>query len=136
METKELRIGNLVIDYENGNVIQITTGKQIDRPELMGLIPLTEEWLLKFGFTNGDGVRAKGLYWIKIIGNLEISISPVNGIVFLSQTNSSDDVKLNRRITFVHLLQNLYFDLTGEELNASTITHPLKDHKPKPPKEY
>jgi len=66
-------------------------------------IPLTEEWLKRFGF------RRVNSTWHKL-GNLCINIS--------------HDVEwggnwMGIRLKYVHQLQNLYFALTGEEL------HPL-----------
>lgn len=64
-------------------------------------IPLTEDWLLKFGFEDVP----TGNYWnqklcIHIYSN-EFYILQEQGRVF---------------IQYVHQLQNLYFALTGEEL--------------------
>ena len=63
-------------------------------------IPLTEEWLLKFGFDSmfsGAGYHKNGVE----IGNNH------NGFYILATSY---------QIEFIHQLQNLYFALTGEEL--------------------
>jgi len=70
-------------------------------------IPLTEEWLLKFGFENlsltpkFDGSKCNfTFYW------------EVDEIVL---RENYEDIFITR-ISYVHQLQNLYFALTGEEL--------------------
>ena len=69
-------------------------------------IPLTEKWLLKFGLTktNGGNFSCED---ICVYDNLEnINISLENG-----------DIGVELRCPkYVHQLQNLYFALTGEEL--------------------
>ena len=54
MEAKELRIGNYVsvnnINEQRLFVYEIKSGIDIDNSFLYFEIPLTEEWLLKFGF--------------------------------------------------------------------------------------
>ena len=70
-------------------------------------IPLTEEWLLKFGFEYSDLNGDSGLWKIppfQIYGKY-------NQFIY--------DYKLD--VNYVHQLQNLYFALTGEELTIKTI---------------
>lgn len=70
-------------------------------------IPLTEEWLLKFGFENFlggysiDGFR----YWPS---DKEFTIYEDEWM------NAPDSCRVH--VEFVHQLQNIYFALTGEEL--------------------
>tara|TARA_R110000868_G_scaffold256359_2_gene513078 strand:+ start:510 stop:872 length:363 start_codon:yes stop_codon:yes gene_type:complete len=117
MTVKELRLGNWVnfkFSDSNSNVmichndlknfernIRIGEFNNIYKP-----IPLTEEWLLRFGFRDlGYGEWEKGdiildnEYTDKGIWNIRETVSHL-----------SIDVK------YVHQLQNLYFALTGEEL--------------------
>jgi hypothetical protein len=71
-------------------------------------IPLTVEWLLKFGFKN----NSMNTYNILLQGflleyNLQHNVvDAVNKVHF----------NLNIPVKYVHQLQNLYFALTGEEL--------------------
>jgi len=75
-------------------------------------IPLTEEWLLKFGFTKeANGWHKKdicndfsALYWERLAG-LDLSVNKRS--MHLSN------------IEYVHQLQNLYFALTGQELQLT-----------------
>lgn len=67
-------------------------------------IPLTEEWLVKFGF------ERSGLYNLRN----DVYIYDEYGL-----TNTGFEYRYNYSsitIKYVHQLQNLYFALTGEEL--------------------
>jgi hypothetical protein len=114
MKPNELRIGNLV-EYKNQYIkvsgigpfgIQ-SEGKEyliiakFSTPDIQP-IPLTEEWLLNFGFEKFKG------------DNLDC---------FLNDFETSCNLKLLfwkgtqiQNINYVHQLQNLYFALAGEEL--------------------
>ena len=105
MKTKELRIGNWVETFEG--VIQIQNGWEIDEGNECQPIPLTEEWLLKFGFEYSDLNGDSGLWKIppfQIYGKY-------NQFIY--------EYALD--VNYVHQLQNLYFSLTGEELTIKTI---------------
>ena len=121
MKSTELRIGNLVngvltnkpytIDswalreMENGNYQNsYDTETKVFVP-----IPLTEEWLLNFGFE-------------KVSFNNDFRIDILNdwGLIYDSDIKKiCIDTGLNSKyleIQYVHQLQNLYFALCGEEL--------------------
>lgn len=128
IEPNELRIGNLVRKPKYGSVYKIVMflgigHLQLDSPyfkyqtdsfhdcsidEIEG-IPLTEEWLLKFRFNKKtvDGVHNDIFEWFKIQsekGGFEYG--------FENYQLSIPNVRLH----YVHQLQNLYFALTGKEL--------------------
>jgi hypothetical protein len=121
MKASELRLGNWVEQPNDGvtrvtavlNDLQIKTETgYVDkycRP-----IPLTEEWLLKFGFKDLP-VNYMGFYEFKI-GTFSI-IREQDEYCFPYETYSGDNIDLE--IKHVHQLQNLYFALTGEELELS-----------------
>ena len=124
---RELRIGNLVWDDYSGEMIisQITHStesvnfrKTWQLPDGWALckdikpIPLTEEWLLKFGFTYRIDTGFNGWYSTPILGE-SIRIYKIEQGWF--KYHSSLTV-----IKYVHKLQNLYFALTGEELIIKT----------------
>ena len=134
MEAKELRIGNYV--YSNKFVIKsygvdgfINILKNIDN---FTPIPLTEEWLLKFGFENwGLGTLYNNEYecYVRYVlhndldgtSNFEVHYikSTYGGEEHLQYVISCDeDDRLNwgTDLENVHQLQNLYFALTNEEL--------------------
>ena len=113
MKANELRIGNWVSQY--GLEFKITL-KDFTKPDLLP-IPLTEEWLLKFGFKKHHQsfydetlcVREVEYLWFYNIYPLENSIIP---LVNMSAQATGHYIK------YVHQFQNLYFALTGEELKT------------------
>ena len=127
MESKDLRIGN-IIEYDN-NGTSITVKGLSNRNvyynsdcysdyKSMNGIPLTEEWLLKFGF-----VKQIGFY--KFIGgkfknSLEVAHNDLDKwYCYYRNFNKGevdDFVLLRNDLKHVHQLQNLYFALTGQEL--------------------
>lgn len=74
-------------------------------------IPLTEEWLLKFGFEKG----VDNVYFIKT-KHFYLKIFQSIGHALCSVDKYSKAIKINDDIKYVHQLQNLYFALTGKEL--------------------
>ena len=68
-------------------------------------IPITEEWLLKFGFE-------KNLYWRK--DWLQIQQSENEFSIYISDDYMGQEY--GEPFKYVHQLQNLYFALTGAEL--------------------
>jgi hypothetical protein len=117
MKPAELRIGNLV-EY-NRNVVECVDVMcdGINTKYIEGInigfiqpIPLTEEWLVKFGFEeekDNDGVfgfKLKNFWYI-------------NEYQFrLSNFIDTESMVIDNKIHHIHQLQNLYFALTGEEL--------------------
>ena len=112
MKAEELRIGNYLLetkqvdydepenDYYPDRVIRV--GKHLFQFEDEDIkpIPLTEEWLVKFGFEKNES------RWIF----KEIEITSWFTFRF-----SKEPLKV-QEIDYVHQLQNLYFALTNEEL--------------------
>jgi hypothetical protein len=132
MKAQELRIGNLV-NHTTGQckVVgfygEIFRAENINKIELksnvfnLQPIPLTEEWLLKFGFEklnttmSGCFVFQKGLWRVAIKVNIEETYEWV-----LWHERISPPTWCLSRFEYVHQLQNLYFALTGEELILNT----------------
>ena len=118
MKATELRIGNSVLLDTGSTLPSIHDIKPLDIAQLSdGMpkgcivepIPLTEEWLLKFGF---EGDKSK----IWFTNNL-ISINPSKGYIHLEHSDDSDQwITLDICCEHVHQLQNLYFALTSTEL--------------------
>lgn len=106
MKASEFRLGNFIL--KNGQVLKVNIARL---KEIMedGLnkkeyepIPLTEEWLLKFGFYHYSGaIYSKNHYYLVLEG-----FNFMYGQTVLT------------KIKYVHQLQNLYFALTGEELQV------------------
>ena len=105
MKATELRIGNLFYkDYPTGKEIETVNEISNFFINSVGIssikpIPLTKDWLLKFGF---DGCKSP---------NKDIQVGLVDDEMSLAWR-----VFILKKIQYVHQLQNLYFALTGEEL--------------------
>lgn len=124
MKEKELRIGNYVYFQDALLKFDFESGWNFD---YIKPIPLTEQWLLKFGFKAWDNK--------KTIYTIERDIDEYNNTCFRfwfkqdelifdyiqNETHPTesvfDDKNIIRlKIQHVHQLQNLYFALTNEEL--------------------
>lgn len=136
----ELRLNNFVtasssLHFEEDDYIKLVTINQFegcyytsidDNEEIESLgglgwvpshliysIPLTEEWLLKFGF------KAESIY-----SNFKLEDFEISSTVRIIATNErscfylAGDIPQSMiiRLEYVHQLQNLYFSITGEEL--------------------
>lgn len=116
MKASELRIGNWIDGNASGEYFKITA-KQIldfyDDPldDYYQPVPLTEEWLVKFGINNVSVTRIK--CYQTILGYYNITIEDN---IFKFWISDCDDCRFALDIKYVHQLQNLYFALTGEEL--------------------
>lgn len=136
MKSNELRIGNiLTVGRYDVKVIEIhPLGVQVcDLEETQDTwepyvdrikpIPLTEEFLLKFGFENIDKGDNDFITYTDSEHNyyLQIDVRRKDG-KYLILDNSFDDLRAFSMvdIEYVHQLQNLYFALTGEELTLKT----------------
>lgn len=78
-------------------------------------IPLTEEWLEKFGFKEYKdfGYKTNQFDLIPLQG---FSYNLASKKVRIMQTGNSNSHWLKNEVQYVHTLQNLYFALTAEEL--------------------
>jgi hypothetical protein len=102
MKANELRIGNYI--HHLGRVMEVKKTYYVSLIlDFCEPIPLTEEWLLKFGFE-------KSSYYYEIKG-IAISLGE-DGRTIL---NGCGEVNA-KHCVYVHQLQNLYFALTGKEL--------------------
>jgi hypothetical protein len=111
MEAKDLMIGNWVnFNLDNGNfIVSEIDGYDTYSKTINGLclgdikpIPLTEEWLLKFGFDNS---LVKDIFLA-----LDCNVIYDEGKYYFRRRGFQMVIK------HVHQLQNLYKVLTGEEL--------------------
>ena len=128
MDVKALRIGNLIkyTDYPNlkdnllGKVICVT-GDDISfmsdcNVAYLEPIKLTEDLLIKLSF-NKNGRVIKTYVMIGDEINFNILVNLENEFYFYP----SIAIKWSVRLEYVHQLQNLYFALTGEELDVTNI---------------
>lgn len=125
MNSNELRIGNLVHGPRQNAVypiveisklsahIQFDDGDEWFGCDQLHSIPITEEWLLRFGFKREDEFSCILLSINSILRFQENA----HGQVALTDNRSIE--QLNIRCESIHQLQNLYFALTGTELKCA-----------------
>jgi hypothetical protein len=136
MKAQDLRIGNYIevglnIKFEsvysiieeisnNSNVVLIKDANilRVMPLDVINPIPLTEEWLLKFGFEKNEiPTSLKDFYIINyqlenfVVYLLESSFE----IELINKSGEQFNLFINKKKQ-VHILQNLYFALTGKEL--------------------
>lgn len=115
IKKEELRIGNWIFieDLE----VKVECLPKHYNYEVVNSIKLTDEWLIKFKFKKqDDGFLYKNL---KIMGTrLEINMN--KKLICLTHNGITMDVVHLPYIKHVHQLQNLYFALTGGELDLSS----------------
>jgi len=111
MKANELRIGNYIstdkgiLQKVNFNTFEYLANDKFAPHDAIDPIPITEEWLLKFGF---DKAVNKPIY-IRWAGRFKIKYYlAINSLAIIG--SSSLELK------YVHQLQNLYYALTGTEL--------------------
>ena len=86
-------------------------------PEEIYPIPLSEEWMLKFGFekeeVDAPAIATWNEWWLD---GFEISSRGTEG----GSENQFYYGVVTREVKYVHQLQNIYFALTGEELTLKS----------------
>lgn len=123
IQANELRCGNLldylIVDkfderkewYENATIDHEDIRLCQESPEyfnkLSKPIPLTEEWLLKFGF---ERMPTNSKYDYRL-DNFHLNVDPD-----LENGYWVEGLGLMRSFQYVNQLQNLYFAINGEEL--------------------
>ena len=123
MKANELRLNNYIL--EDGQVVLLSTNYDlfkclvnVNRGIGFEPIPLTEEWLLKFGFKQ-QGNRKM---WIKdrlcvvYESYFDLSNKPIPAAFYIGFKDLGNVVfHTTLKVDYVHTLQNAFF-LTGEEL--------------------
>ena len=126
MNANELRIGNYIERHNKvtgvKDVVQVGGGTPLLAFEWMTTlkfnpIPLTEEWLLKFGFEFRNNNKQYG-WFLKVSKNRVLAWchSKEIGLEFDTEDYDYNNTLFDFHCQYVHQLQNLYFALTGEEL--------------------
>ena len=126
MKSSDLRIGNRVFckgelilvtmigisgiqSSENGRVLNA----KFNTPDLEP-IPLTEEWLIKFGFDKQrDGSHQRNDFSIFLDKRFRTNLYLQD-----NERNSFKWFGYECKVVHVHQLQNLFYALTGEELKT------------------
>lgn len=132
LTARELRISNLI--YKFGEVIPVSLQTLESIVLDWGVyepIPLSESWLKKFGFEEGNHNWWKITY--EAFGDTKdefdrmclqhtVEISVNSSSHYASIQNINDDEQgatVNYKIEYVHQLQNLFYALTGKELQIT-----------------
>lgn len=129
MKAKELRLGNLldnkgvtvhVMEIKSDGIEcgyfsdSIGFYRRFNQSTCPNPIPLTEEWLERFSFNTESGE-----YWTIDQGEDLLSIEIERHRALIGRVYEWEAVA--KKIEYVHQLQNLYFALTGEELELKEI---------------
>lgn len=134
MEIEYLRIGNYIYEPVNGQnddtkpfkvwgIYHEQGNNKINNfpASYFEPIPLTEEWLLKFGFEKrvnfeySDGSKSDTNIFITdsfMVNNYDEKYWSLCKMKYFNQVESV----LQTELKYVHQLQNLFFALTGKEL--------------------
>lgn len=141
MKTNELRIGNL-ITFENelievNYITTVSIGWNYSNfaplciKDAFKPIPLTEDWLLKFGFEKLDLKHSDDSISKDVYKNYPILIKDNllyedEGRYIAARFSPGEINKVNfiTHIDYIHQLQNLYFALTQKQLT-------IKEHENK-----
>ena len=136
MKAQELRLGNLIYyhikdklnepeEWDAENIVDcFDIAQMVENPETNEYkpIPLTEEWLLKFGFIDVGNVDFLIAQPTKYIASFKAGINDKFGLF------AWNNIKLNEiEIKYVHQLQNLYYSLTGTDLTIPVSEKPLSE---------
>ena len=126
MEAKNFRIGNIIRPFtQDGYELEIRPIKASEflmvenNPESTEPVELTKYWLMKLGFSEGNKCY-KNAYSIDVL-KTDFYLRPSYLGGFYWGFNISDeklDCELNdvKPLKYVHELQNLFFAITGTEL--------------------
>jgi len=116
LEAKDLRIGNYIMQDEEVKYVQSLSRSINDWDRTNGFrtqdfqpIPLTEEWLLNFGFEYHHDTPHPNKVFRKLHTEGFIDLEQIKHYYYGGSFTSVE-------CRYVHQLQNLYFALTGKEL--------------------
>jgi hypothetical protein len=128
MTAAELRINNWYKNMSIDNPFnQIKYGHEIDYVAVYcEPIPLTEEWLLKFGFEKGNHNWFRLYFDYDNLADSDCFTYNINSKMLCLESFYDGEKKgsiqlLSLGEKHVHQLQNLYFALTNEELKISEL---------------
>ena len=119
IKNTEVRIGNFVYDVDKDihrEILEINRSHVFFKGggcglfETMTPIELTEEWLIKFGFLINRQTKEENDIWRCNWTEGHFEVEQIIGFYLWDNSCYGTEIK------YVHQLQNLYFALTGEEL--------------------
>jgi len=143
MTNSELRIGNLVVNPNNGYVCSIIAivppgikkfkdlqfgmyfmqngdGNKFEASDVSPVL-MSKQWLERFGFRQVDQHYHKSYQNQGGEQIFCISGGDLNNWQFFVESEAREN-HIDIEIRYVHQLQNLYFALTGEELSVKKAT--------------
>jgi len=123
VDVTELRIG-IYLRYPNSKPFKVSESDFLNKNfwedinDNIEPIPLTEKWLIDFGFyEEASKDRLSIEAWSPGHPSQRFNIDYKEGkILLISRYQEDNDFLQMRNIKFIHQLQNLYFALTGKEL--------------------
>lgn len=123
LKANELRIGNYFDEFRQIRIANGGTIALLEESPITQLwckpIPLTEKWLIKFGF---EKTYAKNCHKKRFNKNslhsIVVTIGKENILCLLDEYSGKEIIMVFNGdvIESVHQLQNIYFALTGKEL--------------------
>ena len=115
MRAEELRIGNWVEITDSKGIYTTVTKSTFDCnvDVFYNAIPITEEWLLKFGFYYQASYKN---YVVKSKQENNNSIKKIDGDWCYNNDYSDAACYFVTELKYIHQLQNLYYALNEEEL--------------------
>jgi len=133
IRANEFRIGNLYSQFGNITEVSYNTLSELEKAPEGQLwfkpIPLTEEWLLSFGFKkiiyDSEETGYGTDYYLKCNNDVFMCYSDDFSLaLFASEESKKNDLGVLpswESAKTVHGLQNIYFVLIGEELQISKL---------------
>ena len=111
----KISIGEIIIIKKNKITVKFLDG--FSHSLLLNTfrpIELSKDWLFRFNFSHSEFM--KGYIGLETNNTSFILVEPNEFKDFYSFPFTIGGVQMNRKIEFVHELQNLYFALTNKEL--------------------
>ena len=142
MKATDLRLGNAIYLYDSLHTVKLATLEKlitIPNNHHYKPVPLDEEWLIKFGFKfkakdnilkaelkfDQDDFHYRTIEFFDLDDLIKFGEYLDMGVTlnyYDTQSEERDSYVHRESIAYVHQLQNLFFTLTGEELE---IKQPL-----------
>ena len=115
MEIHDLRVGNLIYNKGNYDIIERTDFGFVPLMLVINPVPINEEVLLKLGLTFEREIGVLKVYQVKE-GVITVMLRN-DAVTYVSVGQQRvDDGSV---IKYAHRLQNLYYSLTNEEFNLT-----------------
>ena len=140
IDKKSLRIGNLLRVKNTETILEVveitreSVGYSVFESDVpagrlpdVEYLPLTEEWLLKFGFAE-EGPEFWELGYSYSHGWVTIRVMKIDTGFWFIVDAANKGVNFGIIYNYVHQLQNLYFGIKCEELELKELVSELKPY--------